>query len=87
MQEYNPSVDRRVKPDMQETNLEIGNGKRVGWTLKGLAEATDTSVAFWKKTISRGEIPATKAGALTIILNEDVRAYFLKNRRVRGKAA
>jgi hypothetical protein len=43
------------------------------------------SVAFWKKIISKGEIPATKGGARTLILDEDVREYLLRNRKVRGR--
>jgi hypothetical protein len=43
------------------------------------------SVAFWKKIISKGEIAATKGGARTLVLDEDLREWLQKNRRVRGK--
>jgi hypothetical protein len=69
---------------MEETNLQIGNGKRVAWKLAALEEATGMSVAFWKKVISRGDLPATKAGACTLVMDEDARAYLLKNRKLRG---
>jgi hypothetical protein len=68
-------------------DLTISRTPRVTWTLSALADATGMSVAFWKKIIGKGEIPATKGGARTLILDEDVREYLLRNRRVRGKAA
>jgi hypothetical protein len=72
---------------MEAINLEIADGEQIGMTLKQLSKATGPSVPFWKKEIYEGRLPATKAGALTIVLVEDVREYLLKNRRVRGKAA
>jgi hypothetical protein len=64
----------------------IGAPTRLTWPLVDLARATGMSVAFWKKIIAKGEIPATKGGNRTLILDEDLRAWLLKNRRVRGES-
>ena len=72
--------------EIVETGIATGT-TRIAWPLAALSEATGMSIAFWKKMIAAGEIPATKAGARTIILDEDAREYLRKNRRVRRKAA
>lgn len=73
---------------MEVADLEIATGTtRLAWPLADLAEATGMSVAFWKKIIGKGEIAATKGGARTLILDEDLREWLLRNRKVRAKAA
>jgi hypothetical protein len=73
---------------MEATNyIANPNGKYLAWKLKALAEVTGMSVAYWKKVIAAGELPATKAGACTLVMDEDIREFLLKNRQVRGKAA
>ena len=71
-----------------ETNIELPPGTaRLAWPLKSLAQATDTSVAYWKKIIAKGEIPVTKFGVLNAILDEDLREWLKKNRKVREQKA
>jgi hypothetical protein len=64
-----------------------GSPARIAWPLIDLAKATGMSVAFWKKIIAKGDIPATKGGNRTLILDEDLREWLMKNRKVRGEAA
>ncbi len=71
---------------INELDLEVGGeATRLAWPLDDLSKATGMSVAFYKKIIAKGEIPATKAGARTLITDEDARAWLQKNRRLRGK--
>jgi excisionase family DNA binding protein len=58
---------------------------RIAWTLNDAAKATGLSVAFFKKVIKNGEIAATKAGARTLILDEDLRAWLNKDRKIRSR--
>lgn len=57
--------------------------RRIAWTLKDLARATGMSVAFWKKVIANGGIAITKAGARTLVLDDDLQEWLLANRCVR----
>jgi len=69
-----------------EMNIELASGltRRLAWPLVDLAGSTGTSVGYWKKIIAKGEIAVTKFGARTMILDEDLREWLMKNRRVRG---
>lgn len=58
---------------------------KLAWTLAEASEATGMSVAFFKKIIARGEIAATKAGARTLIRDEDLRAWLNRSLQVRSQ--
>jgi hypothetical protein len=81
------SVIRSTVLTMYEIEFPETEKPRICWTLVGLEAATDLSVAFWKKEIAAGRIPFSKAGTKTVIMDEDAREYFIKNRRVHQKAA
>lgn len=44
-------------------------------SLPEVAERTSTSVAFWRKAISRKAVPIVKVGRLTRLREEDVDAF------------
>lgn len=60
---------------------------KLAWTLAEAAEATGMSVAFFKKIIGKGEIAVTKAGARTLIRDEDLREYLNRSVVVRVRSA
>lgn len=50
-----------------------------GWRLHELAEAYGLSVAFLRKEIRLGKLPAKRAGTAVLVLDEDFRSYLERN--------
>ena len=51
------------------------------WDVKGTAQRTKTSEAFWRKVIWLRQIPTIKVGSLVRLNAEDVRAYLAARTR------
>jgi hypothetical protein len=57
---------------MEVQNVTI---ERCAWRLNELAAAYGLSVAFLRKEIRSGRLPAKKAGAAVLVLDEDFKHY------------
>jgi excisionase family DNA binding protein len=62
-----------VQLDIEREGRDMGVGKLL--SLNEVAERTLTSVAFWRKAVSRKSVPIVKIGRLTRLREEDVNAF------------
>jgi excisionase family DNA binding protein len=51
------------------------------WSLREVAKHTRTSVAYWRKVVSRRQIPVVKIGRLVRLSHADVETYLAARTR------
>ncbi len=53
----------------------VRNNKPRSRDLRGLSQVSGLSVAYWRKAISAGEIPARRTAGKILVLEEDFEAW------------